>query len=474
MEVNKIYNGNNLEVLKDFEDDCVDALISDFPYGLQDINALKLIKENSNNTKGFMGKDWDCLPSVEMLREFYRVLKVGGWLITTFTPRQDLQCVLQYRLLEAGFDISFSSTYWAYASGFPKACNYGKLVDKALNCEREKIKRNPNSGENCDKSNTIYESGTVGKTDYITEPASEEAKYINGLYSNSLKPAVEIIIVAQKPFKGAKFQQALKWYNERKELLNQGIKEQDLSLYTKNASGGVRVDDCKMATEEIIEKGGTTKGNRGIFSHISRNKEEEKRYHNEGRFPANLLVSDNAVDVGRNWKSSDNMRNNNQSITSANANYYGVYRVGVADEGDFSRYFSLDNWTKKHYPELYKLSEKCLTLEEDVSKIYPFINANKPSVAEKNAGLEEFEITQNTHPTSKPISLFAYLISLYSSENDIILDPFCGSGTTCIASILTNRKFIGIDITKEYCNIANARVEYWKKAKDIKNNNTLL
>ena len=138
-KINKIYNGNNIEVLKDFEDNSIDSIITDFPYGLQDVDALKLIKEGGNNVSGFLGKKWDCLPSIEMLSEFLRVLKTGGWLITTFTPRQDLQCVLQYRLLEAGFDISFSSTYWAYASGFPKACNYGKVTDRHLGAEREKV-----------------------------------------------------------------------------------------------------------------------------------------------------------------------------------------------------------------------------------------------------------------------------------------------------------------------------------------------
>lgn len=503
-KINKIYNGNNIEVLKDFEDNSIDSIITDFPYGLQDIDALKLIKEGGNNASGFLGKKWDCLPSIEMLSEFLRVLKTGGWLITTFTPRQDLQCVLQYRLLEAGFDISFSSTYWAYASGFPKACNYGKVTDRHLGAEREKVGLSKNINHQERKDNNINQQTVITtgnplkdnesqmqKVNYLTIPASEEAQHIDGLYSNSLKPAVEIIIVAQKPFKGAKFQQALKWYNERKELLEQGIKEEELSLHTKNASGGVRIDDCKIATEETIEKGGTTKGNRGIFNNISRNKEEEKQYHNEGRFPANLLCSDDCLNVGRINQSSfregdrgfrENALPNGKRVGN------GMTGLGFHDKGDFSRYFSIDAWTKKNLPELYKISEKCLTLEKDAEKIYPFFNVAKPSINEKNLGLEEFEKVKfkkavqseddddnhpnhpvaNTHPTSKPIALFAYLVSLYSSENDVILDPFCGSGTTCIASILTNRKFVGIDITEEYCKIAEARIEYWKKRKEEK------
>ena len=113
-KINKIYNGSNLDVLKTFNDNSIDALISDYPYALSDIDPLKMIKEDVNNKSGFMGKIWDCMPTVEMLKEFYRVLKTGGFCITTFTPRQDLQTVLLYRLMEAGFDVNYSPIYWAY------------------------------------------------------------------------------------------------------------------------------------------------------------------------------------------------------------------------------------------------------------------------------------------------------------------------------------------------------------------------
>lgn len=49
---------------------------------------------------------------------------------------------------------------------------------------------------------------------------------------------------------------------------------------------------------------------------------------------------------------------------------------------------------------------------------------------------------QNIHPTAKPIKLMSYLITLTTRENDIVLDPFTGSGTTAISSILLRRRFI--------------------------------
>lgn len=62
------------------------------------------------------------------------------------------------------------------------------------------------------------------------------------------------------------------------------------------------------------------------------------------------------------------------------------------------------------------------------------------------------------HPTQKPIELFEYLIKTYTNENDLILDNCIGSGTTAIACLNTNRKFIGFELEKPYFEIANERI----------------
>ncbi len=65
----------------------------------------------------------------------------------------------------------------------------------------------------------------------------------------------------------------------------------------------------------------------------------------------------------------------------------------------------------------------------------------------------------NEHPTQKPIELMEHLILIHTKPNDLILDPFLGSGTTAIAAIRTGRRFIGIEISPEYCKIAQKRVD---------------
>jgi len=62
------------------------------------------------------------------------------------------------------------------------------------------------------------------------------------------------------------------------------------------------------------------------------------------------------------------------------------------------------------------------------------------------------------HPAAFPESLSGKHILSWSNEGDVVLDPMCGSGTTCKMAALYKRKFIGIDISEEYCNIARRRV----------------
>ena len=63
------------------------------------------------------------------------------------------------------------------------------------------------------------------------------------------------------------------------------------------------------------------------------------------------------------------------------------------------------------------------------------------------------------HPTQKPDALIQYLINTYSNENDLILDNCIGSGTTAVAAIKEKRHFIGMELNKEYYDIACKRVK---------------
>lgn len=52
----------------------------------------------------------------------------------------------------------------------------------------------------------------------------------------------------------------------------------------------------------------------------------------------------------------------------------------------------------------------------------------------------------------------AWCLEKYSNPTDLVLDPFCGSGTTCVAAKMLGRRYIGIDISEKYCEIARQRL----------------
>ena len=130
---------------------------------------------------------------------------------------------------------------------------------------------------------------------------------------------------------------------------------------------------------------------------------------------------------------------------------------------------------------LLLFENKLKELPEEQQKIFPFLYVPKASKSERNKGLEHIVSNQtnketadkfgaerkakmqNIHPTAKPIKLMSYLITLTTRENDIVLDPFIGSGTTAISSILLKRKFIGFEREEEYYKIATERIKHYQK-----------
>lgn len=63
------------------------------------------------------------------------------------------------------------------------------------------------------------------------------------------------------------------------------------------------------------------------------------------------------------------------------------------------------------------------------------------------------------HPTQKPVALIRWLIDFYSKPDDLILDPYAGSGTTLRAAMDQGRRAIGVEISEAYCEIAARRLD---------------
>ena len=83
----------------------------------------------------------------------------------------------------------------------------------------------------------------------------------------------------------------------------------------------------------------------------------------------------------------------------------------------------------------------------------------RPSSALYPCGIESFDTSeQNGHPCPKPLRWMKWAVALASKEDETILDPFMGSGTTLVAAKNLGRRAIGIEIDEKYCEIAAKRL----------------
>lgn len=181
---NILFNGDSKIELKKVQDNSVDFMATDPPYGYS-----------------FMGKDWDkVLPDVEIWKESFRVLKEGSFICVMAAPRSDVLWRLCRDLEGAGFDLSFSNIEWVYHTGFPKASDTSKAIDKRLGAEREK-KLIPTKPQNKKEQKGDVALGANGFRDVSESSTDMAKKYEGSKLGFQPKPAREIVVVGMKPFK---------------------------------------------------------------------------------------------------------------------------------------------------------------------------------------------------------------------------------------------------------------------------------
>ena len=468
-----IKQGDSLNLLKSIPDNSVDAIITDPPYGISFMNndwdkfneitditnqgsyaKYTGIKTLSRNKPFGMLKFF-----VPIWKEAIRVLKPGAFVFVMCSPRQDVLAQQILALSEAGFNTGYTSIYWTYASGFPKAVNVSKAVDRKLGIEREITGTDQKFGRADSGIYQLNNQGLPDKYEFARKdnPASEQAKALSGAYAGfQPKPAVEIILVAMKPL-------------SEKSYVDQALKNGKGITWLDNGRIPYRdKEDMKSAvwgTDSPISVYGWAGGN----DHKGEN--DGRLSSEKGRFIANLLVSDDILDNGEITKSGGGRR----MLMHGRGKGYGFNPMGdnapdiPIDEGSFSRYFDLDAWYSRNVE----------SLPDYVRKVLPFLIVPKASTGERNKGIEGFEEQtvddgrdksidnpfqrgetprKNIHPTVKPVKLMSYLVSIATRPGETVLDPFMGSGTTGVACKILGREFIGFELKKEYFEIAENRI----------------
>jgi len=515
MKKNEIILGDCIEVMKGFEDNCIDSIVTDPPYGI-----------------GFMGKDWDTFkndyinkkydsdrkiapgrntPSFQrssiagsydysrnkefqqwftiFSKECLRILKPGGHLLSFGGTRtyHRMVCAIE----DAGFEIR-DCLQWIYGSGFPKNLDISKQIDKIDTSEFKEqvssvIKEARNKrGYTMDELCNILELNNKGHGGMINHYENKRATptlelwkrickilEINDLknYEIIKKGRTKIIGKIENPIswfgEGIKkisttpeakqwdgFGTALKPANEPIVLARKPIFEKNIAENVlKWGTGGINIDGCRIGTEKIKTYGKRDGiGNSLEWSKYKSDKNWQGNIH-KGRWPANVIFDEEAAELLDEQSGQLDQCGGEKRITHDK----GMFGIGQPG---------------KIYKERYRGASR-------------FFYIAKASKAERNAGLEGFEkknkigfnasereydnkihkeiALKNNHPTVKPIKLMRYLVRLITPPGGICLDPFIGSGTTAIACIEEGFDYIGIEKEKEYFDIAEKRIFHYKR-----------
>ena len=225
---------------------------------------------------GFMGKSWDHgVPSKGVWREVMRVLKPGGHCLAFGGTRTYHR--LAVNIEDAGFECR-DTFCWLYGSGFPKAHDISKALDKKAGAEREVIGEKKQAGGMHRSSKYRWKDtdGDDASSASITAPATQAAQAFDG-YKTALKPAWEPIVVAMKPKSGTYADNALEYGVAGLNIDGGRISGTKRSPGYKNPGS---ISDVNRVTYE------------GGYQNIQQNCNPE-----EGRFPANLILDPFAADL---------------------------------------------------------------------------------------------------------------------------------------------------------------------------------
>lgn len=433
----KLILGDCIKSMSSMDECSVDAVVCDPPYEL-----------------GFMGRAWDSTGiafSPATWAACLRVLKPGGHLLAFGGSRtyHRIACAIE----DSGFEIR-DCLQWIYGSGFPKSLDVSKAIDKANGDEREIIATSTRkSGSSTYDKRPSRPRGLYASDEYAISAAASAASAAWTGWGTALKPAYEPIIMARKPLDGTVASNVLKW-----------------------GTGAINIDGCRIETSDNLNGGAYAKNptpraaqdmwtreRKGDTNCMKRGGAGDYRQP-EGRFPSNVILDEEAGRLldeqsGTLTSGANPTRRGSPKFRNAYGTFEGQAECEAArgiDIGGASRFFytaktSTDEREAglRFHPR--KTAGECTDREDGSDGL----NSPRAGAGRTSNG------RANIHPTVKPIDLMSWLCRLVTPPNGLILDPFCGSGTTGCAAMMEDFRFIGCELSEEYAEIARARIAYW-------------
>lgn len=222
-------------------------------------------------------------------------------------------------------------------------------------------------------------------------------------------------------------------------------------LAKKKGKARLQIDRCLIGAEGGHKGAGAGAGARVFGDGL--NGPRAPQIPGRGRWPANVVLDEAAAAALD--KQTGKLGRSSGTEVAGNAHPHGIYgnrekegrgQIGFGDSGGASRFF---------YCAKASRGEREAGLREAGQR---YCMGNFP--AEGPAKMGSTNVI-NRHPTVKPIALMRWLCRLVTAPGGLVLDPFCGSGTTGCAAVREGFSFLGIEKQEEYVTIAGARVEHW-------------
>jgi site-specific DNA-methyltransferase (adenine-specific) len=374
-----LHLGDNLATLKAYPDNTFDSIVTDPPYGID-----------------FLGKKWDShTGTVELYKECLRVLKPGGYLLAFSAARTYHK--LAYSVELAGFEIR-DQLMWLYSSGFPKAQDIGKAIQKRLGVKETVAHKYNKPG--VANSNDVFYTENPQQTVCTDDIAKEWEGF-----KTALKPAHEPIVMARKPFKGSTIDNVL-----------------------KNGLGAMNIDATRVPWVDDQPKPQPLNGNGGVI------------FQGTGYIPADEDAEMSVVsDAGR----------------------YPSNVIGEVAEG-YQKYFYCPKVSRKERHSGFEKEiegirfapepkDGCAAIiegheDQRCGDAKITIGNNHPTV--KPVALMEYLIKLVTPPSTPTLQRK-------------VLDPFNGSGSTGMAATKLGHYYTGCELDPKYIAISEKRIEAW-------------
>ena len=404
-----LHHGDSREVLKTLAEASVDSIVCDPPYhlttgkkggtGPASVN-LESPYGRARVGTGFMGMTWDggdVAHDASFWAECLRVAKPGAWLL------------------------AFGGTRTFHRM----AC---AIEDAGWELRDAPVRGHMHQPEDCPwLMGWMYGSGF---------PKSHNGDW----GGTALKPAWEPIVLARKPLIGT-------------------VEEN----WREHGTGALNIDACRIAPQGEGDYAYAPGAEYEGRERQSGFKLSAGRLSDIGRWPANLIHdgSDEVVACFPVTKSG--------ALTAAQqvkggfagtVNAYGTAATGgtneyMASEGSAARFFYCAKASKRdrdegldHLSEVHRPNGNKWTDQD-----YRVARGERPPTFESGP-------RRNVHPTVKPTDLMRWLIRLVTPAGGLVLDPFMGSGSTGKAAMLEGMRFVGIDLTADYIDIARARIDF--------------